>query len=90
MNFTKLIPFNIRIKSLYWVRKEREINSDLSNLFSKIDNDEYKEGRILLDQLRNKWTEISYSAPKWFNLKYLPEFVRAESMFNFLEAPLED
>ena len=37
MNITKFIPFNIKIKSLYWVRKEREIDSDLSNLFSKID-----------------------------------------------------
>jgi hypothetical protein len=90
MNITKLIPVNIRIKSLYWVRKEREIDSDLSNLFSKIDNDEYEQGRILLNELRDKWTEFSQTSPEWFQLKYIPQFSKAEAMLNFLEAPLED
>lgn len=90
MNITKFIPFNIRIKSLYWVRKEREIDSDLSNLFSKIDNDEYKEGRVLLNELKNKWTELSFNSPEWFQLDYISQFSRAEAMLNFLEAPLED
>ena len=90
MNITKFIPFNIRIKSLYWVKKEREINSDLSNLFSKIDNDEYKEGRILLNELKNKWTELSFNLPEWFQLDYISQFSRAEAMLDFLETPLED
>ena len=54
MNITKLIPFEIRIKTLYWVRKEKEIDSDLSSLFNKIDNDEYDVAMILLNQLRDK------------------------------------
>ena len=90
MNITKYIPFNIRIKTLYWVRKEKEIKSDLSNLFSKIDNDEYKEGRMLLNELINKWTELSYNSPEWFQIDHISEFVRAEAMLNFLEMPLED
>ncbi len=91
MNITKLIPVNIRIKSLYWVRKEREIDTDLSNLFSKIDNDDYKQGRILLKQFRDKWTEeLSNGSPEWFDFQYMPEFVRAEAMLDFLETPLED
>jgi len=64
MDITKLIPYNIRIKSLYWVKKEREINSDLSNLFSKIDNDEFEEATILLNDLKNKWIEFSHSSPQ--------------------------
>lgn len=90
MNITKFIPFNIRIKSLYWVRKEREIDSDLSILFSKIDNDEYEQGRVLLNELQNKWTELSFNSPKWFQLDYISQFSKAEAMLNFLETPLED
>jgi hypothetical protein len=90
MEITKLIPFNIRIKSLYWVRKESEIDSDLSNLFSKIDNDEYEQGKILLNELRNKWIELSHTSPKWFQLEYIPQFSKAEAMLNFLESPLCD
>jgi len=90
MNITKFIPFNIKIKSLYWVRKEREIDSDLSNLFSKIDNDEYKEGRVLLNELKNKWNELTFNSPEWFQLDYISQFSRAEAMLNFLETPLED
>lgn len=89
MNITKIIPFNIRIKSLYWFRKEKEINSDLKTLFSKIDNDEYDSAEKLLTELRDKWTEISHTAPQWFVLKYIPEFARAESMLNFMRTPLE-
>jgi hypothetical protein len=90
MTITKFIPFNIKIKSLYWVRKEREIDSDLSNLFSKIDNDEYKEGRVLLNELKNKWDELTFNSPEWFQLDYISQFSRAEAMLNFLETPLED
>ena len=90
MNITKFIPFNIRIKSLYWVKKEREIDSELSNLFSKIDNDEYEQGRLLLNELRDKWTELSFNSPEWFQLEYISQFEKAEAMLNFLEAPLRD
>ncbi len=86
MNITKFIPFNIRIKSLYWVKKEKEIYSDLSFLFDKIDNDEYDEAIILLNQLRDKWTPISNEAPRWFVSEYIPQFTKAESMLNFLQA----
>lgn len=90
MNITKLIPFEIRIKTLYWVRKEKEIDSDLSVLFDKIDNDEYVSARYILNDLRDKWTEFSHTAPKWFVEEYIPQFSKAEAMLNFLEAPLED
>ena len=72
------------------MRKEREIDSDLSILFSKIDNDEYEQGRVLLNELQNKWTELSFNSPKWFQLDYISQFSKAEAMLNFLETPLED
>ena len=85
MNIAKIVPFDIRIKTLYWVRKEKEINSDLLKLFSKIDEDKYKEGRILLNNLKDKWTELSWESPEWFQLEYISQFARAEAMLNFLE-----
>ena len=80
---TKLIPFSIKIKSLYWVRKEREINSDLKDLFSKIDNDQYEEASILLEELRTKW---NIKCPEWFLLEYIPQFSKAQAMLDFLKA----
>jgi len=84
MNISKIIPFNIRVKTLYWVRKEKEINSDLSLLFSKIDNNDYVEGKLLLENLKNKWIEFSQKSPEWFQLEYISQFSRAESMLYFL------
>lgn len=89
MNITKMIPFNIRIKTLYWVRKEKEINKDLEKLFKLFDDDRYIECRLLLEELREKWIEFSHKAPQWFVMKYIPEFTRAEAMLNFMQAPLE-
>ena len=80
---SKLIPFKITVKSLYWVRKEREINLDLEDLFSKIDNDQYEEASILLKELRIKW---NIKCPEWFLLEYIPQFSKAEAMLNFLKA----
>ena len=90
MNITKLIPFEIRIKTLYWVRKEKEIVSDLSVLYDKIDNDECVSARYILNDLRDKWIEFSHTAPKWFVEEYISQFSKAEAMLNFLEAPSED
>ena len=84
INISKLIPFNIRIKTLYWVRKEKEINTDLEDLFTKIDNDDYNDARKTLELLREKWIEFSQTSPLWFQLEYIPQFTKAESMLNFL------
>lgn len=83
---TKLIPANIRIKSLYWVKKEKEIDSDLLLLFSLIDNDKYLEAEETLNDLKNKWVEQFHHAPEWFIFEYKPQFVRAEAMISFLKA----
>ena len=85
MNISKLIPFKFKIKSLYWVRKEKEINSDLTELFNKIDNDDYNSASVLLDNLRNKWV-IDVSTPEWFQLEYIAQFSKADAMISFLTA----
>lgn len=87
VNITKFIPYNIRVKSLYWVRREKEIEIDLTNLFSKIDNDEYEEAWLLLEELKTKWIPIK--CPEWFLLEYIPQFSKAEAMLNFLAAKSE-
>lgn len=89
MNISKIIPFSIRIKTLYWVKKEKEIDNDLLKLFNKIDEDDYVEARLLLESLRKKWTVLSQNSPDWFQLEYISQFSRAESMLNFLQTPLE-
>lgn len=90
MNISKIIPFSIRIKTLYWVKKEKEIDNDLLKLFNKIDDgDDYVETRLLLESLRKKWTLLSKNSPDWFQLEYISQFSRAESMLNFLQTPLE-
>ena len=79
---TKLIPFSIKIKSLYWVNKEKEINFDLSILFNLIDTDKYDEAEIKLETLKTKWYSIE--SPHWFQLEWLSKFAKAEAMLNFL------
>lgn len=82
MNITKLIPFNIRIKSLYWVIKENEIEADLTILFNKIDMDEYDAARVLLNELECKWIMLSHTAPNWFD-DHIAKFAKANAMLNF-------
>jgi len=84
MNWKELIPWDIKIKSLYWVQKEKEINKDLEDIFYLIDQDAYADARLLKDYFFDKWTLISHNAPEWFQLDYIPEFSRAEAMLNFL------
>lgn len=85
MDIRKYIPWQIKIKSLYWVIKEKEIDYDLKKLFDLIDNGEFNEGRVMLSTLRMKWELFSQSAPKWFQMEYPPQFVKAESIISFLE-----
>ena len=80
----KYIPFEIRVKSLYWVRKEKELDIDLINLFSLIDVEELDAAGVTLNGLLEKWTETSHRAPKWFMEKSLPQLQKAEAMILFL------
>jgi len=88
MDITKIIPFNIRIKTLYWVRKEKEIESDLENLFNKIGEEEYEQGKLMLEKLEIKWSAFDNKYPEWFQLDHLSKFARAEAMISFLDTPL--
>lgn len=55
MNITKFIPWSFKIKSRYWVKKEKEIEADLAILFNIIDADAYDEARAELEILKIKW-----------------------------------
>jgi hypothetical protein len=88
MNISKFIPAAIKIKSLYWVRKEKEISDELSKLFGMIDDENYAEATVFLSQLREKW-EGRY-LPDWFGLEYPTQFTRAEVMISFLTSPVLD
>jgi hypothetical protein len=81
-NITKLIPFGIKVKSLYWVRKSREINDELEDLFGFIDDDMYNEAEIMLKSMQEKWEGIE--TPEWFFYEYLSQLTRAEAMINFI------
>lgn len=91
MNITKYIPYKIEIKSLYWVKQEKEIINDFKTLFALIDEDEYLKARIVLSQLEQKWFYVgNYDAPKWFKDTHMPTFANAESMLNFLQTNYDD
>lgn len=89
MNLTKFIPSSIKIKSLYWTRKGKEIDEDLKELFDLIDNDSYKSAKSLLEHLRLKWGEYESNYPFWFHKEYLVQFVKAETMLYFLTSDEE-
>jgi hypothetical protein len=83
MNITKFIPWGFKIKSLYWVKKEKEIGQEIIALFDLIDTDQYKEARTLLMILWDKWCG---EGPVWFHKEHVSQLVKAESMLDFLEA----
>ncbi len=82
---SKLIPYNIRIKSLYWVRREKEIDKDLTVLFGMIDDDKYSEARVELERLQKKWLDYAQKCPEWF-YDHLSQFAKAQSMLDFFNA----
>lgn len=85
MNLTKFIPWGIKIKSWYWVKKEKEIDKELTELFNLIDTDQYKEARILLNKLQDKWNTEGGLVPNWFYKEHVSLLVKAESQLDFLE-----
>lgn len=85
MNITKFIPRSIKIKSWYWVKKEKEISQELIALFDLIDTDQYKEARTLLMILWDKWCDGIEIVPVWFYKEHISQLVKAESMLDFLE-----
>ena len=77
----KLIPAYIEIRSLYWIEIEREMDSDLVAIFNKIDEDNYKDAKSLIESFRHKWDGKKY--PEWILGTYA-EISRAQSMVDFL------
>ena len=80
----RFIPYRVKIKSLYWVLKEAEINSELEVLFSKIDNDCFNEAFLILENMQSKWIGFKPNPPDWFRKDYIGQLTKAETMLYFL------
>lgn len=78
MNWKKLIPAYIQIKSLYTIQQEKILDNELHILFNLIDIDKYDEAEIELNKLRLKYGDT------------VPELSKASSMILFMKTPLTD
>lgn len=81
MNWKKLIPAYIQIRSLYWVEYKRKMNTDLEVIFAHIDNDMYGEASRCI-----KIFELNYEGvkmPMWV-YETFSEIYKAKSMLSFL------
>ena len=78
----KLIPVEIKIKSLYWKEKEVKIENELKNIFNLLDNDGYKGAEKSISQFNLKW-ENSEIYPLWLYEK-IAQISKAQAMFDFL------
>lgn len=78
----KLIPSYIEIRSLYWIEIEKEMDNDLVDIFNKIDEDNYKDAKILIESFRCKWDGKKY--PEWI-LDIYAKISKAQSMVDFLD-----
>lgn len=76
MNWKKLIPAYIQIKSLYTIQQERILDNELTVLFGLIDDDRYDEAEIELNKLRLKYGDT------------VPELSKASAMISFMKSPL--
>lgn len=76
MNWKKLIPAYIQIKSLHTIQQERILENELTVLFGLIDNDKYDEAEVELIKLRSKYGDT------------VPELAKASAMISFMKAPL--
>lgn len=79
----KLIPVYIEIRSLYWVKCEKQMDKDLEDIFHQIDIGDYKKAQELIDSFESTFTQNG--VPMWVALKY-SEIYRASSMVNFLKS----
>jgi hypothetical protein len=82
---SKFIPVSIQIKTLYWRRKEQEMDWDLSIVGQYIDEGCYDTASTLIDRFRNKWE--SQKLPLWLSMK-TAEISRLEAINSVLKEPL--
>jgi len=78
MNWKKLIPAYIKIKSLHTIEQEKILDEELGELFGLIDNDKYDKAKNVLSKLHEKYGDT------------VPELSKASAMLTFLTAPLID
>lgn len=75
MNWKKLIPAYIQIKSLYSIQQEKILNLELTFLFGLIDDDKYDDAEVELNRLRLKYGDT------------VPELSKALAMITFMKTP---
>ena len=78
----KLIPAYIEIRSLYWVKYEKQMDKALDDIFYQIDTDDYKKAQELVSVFESTFTQSG--VPEWVAIKYA-EIYRASSMISFLK-----
>ena len=77
----KIIPAYIEIRSLYWVKYEKQMDKALDDIFYQIDTDDYKKAQELIDVFKSTFTQNG--VPEWVAIKYA-EVYKASSMVNSL------
>lgn len=88
MDFIKrLIPGHITVRSLYWVQRQKEMESELRTIFHCIDNDKFAQCQWLIEKFHEKWDGMR--KPLWLSLEIESQIYRAEAMLNILTAPIE-
>jgi len=83
---SKIIPVSIQVKTLYWKRKEQEMDWDLSVVGHYIDEGCYATASTLIDRFRNKWE--AQKLPHWLSIK-TAEISRLDTINSMLKEPLD-
>lgn len=84
---SKFVPVSIQIKTLYWRRKEQEMDWDLEVIGNYIDEECYDIAETLIYGFRKKWE--SQVLPNWLSEK-TAEVSRLEAMNSMLKEPFEE
>lgn len=84
---SKLIPVSIQIKTLYWRRKEQEMDWDLEVIGNYIDEECYEIAETLIYGFRKKWE--SQVMPWWLSEK-TAKVSRLEAINEMLKGTFDD
>ena len=80
MNWKKLIPAYLEIRSLYWVEHGKKMDSMLKEISLYIDNDNYKAAEEGIEKFEKTFSQNS--VPHWIALKY-SKIYSLQSMLTF-------
>ena len=81
MKWKKFIPGWINIRSLYWVEYEKSMDTELSEIFQHIDDDNYVVAKNLIQKFEEKHSQGE--VPMWVAEK-MASIYKAKMMLSFL------